>query len=111
VVAVPSTEPEAFGRVAVEAQAMGTPVVVSDLGAVPETVLAPPQTSPQERTGWRVKAGDAGALADGLGEALALRPSASDNLAMRARRHVEAHFSLEHMVLETLDVYCALIGK
>ena len=43
---VPSTEPEAFGRVAVEAQAMGAPVVVSDLGAVPETVLAPPQTSP-----------------------------------------------------------------
>jgi glycosyltransferase involved in cell wall biosynthesis len=42
VVAVPSTEPEAFGRSAVEAQAMGAPVVVSDLGAVPETVLAPP---------------------------------------------------------------------
>jgi glycosyltransferase involved in cell wall biosynthesis len=36
VVTVPSTEPEAFGRVAVEAQALGTPVVVSDLGAVPE---------------------------------------------------------------------------
>ena len=33
VVTVPSTEPEAFGRVAVEAQAMGAPVVVSDLGA------------------------------------------------------------------------------
>src|ERR671916_25728 len=44
VVTVPSTEPEAFGRSAVEAQAMGTPVVVSDLGAVPETVLAPPET-------------------------------------------------------------------
>lgn len=57
VVTVPSTEPEAFGRVAVEAQAMGTPVVVSDLGAVPETVLAPPQVSPAERTGWRVPPG------------------------------------------------------
>ena len=45
VVTVPSTEPEAFGRSAVEAQAMGTPVVVSDLGAVPETVLAPPQVA------------------------------------------------------------------
>ena len=41
VVAVPSVEPEAFGRSAVEAQALGAPVVVSDLGAVPETVLAP----------------------------------------------------------------------
>lgn len=46
VVAVPSVEPEAFGRSAVEAQALGIPVVVSDLGAVPETVLAPPTSSP-----------------------------------------------------------------
>jgi glycosyltransferase involved in cell wall biosynthesis len=111
VVTVPSTEPEAFGRVAVEAQAMGVPVVVSDLGAVPETVLAPPQTAPSERTGWRVPPGDAPALAAGLGEALALRPSARDALARRARLHVEQHFSLQTMVSETLDVYCALLGR
>jgi glycosyltransferase involved in cell wall biosynthesis len=111
VVTVPSTEPEAFGRVAVEAQAMGAPVVVSDLGAVPETVLAPPQTSPGERTGWRIPPGDAAALAAGLAEALNLRPSARDALAVRARRHVERHFSLESMVGETLDVYCALLER
>lgn len=111
VVTVPSTEPEAFGRVAVEAQAMGTPVVVSDLGAVPETVLAPPQVSPAERTGWRVPPGDAAALAAALESALSLRPSARDNLAGRARQHVERHFSLESMVSETLDVYCALLGR
>ncbi|MFJ5367812.1 glycosyltransferase family 4 protein [Bosea sp. CER48] len=111
VVAVPSTEPEAFGRVAVEAQAMGAPVVVSDLGAVPETVLAPPQVNPGERTGWRVPPGDAAALAAGLAEALALRPSARDALARRAREHVEKHFSLEAMVAETLDVYCALLER
>ncbi|HEV7259935.1 MAG TPA: glycosyltransferase family 4 protein [Bosea sp. (in: a-proteobacteria)] len=111
VVAVPSTEPEAFGRVAVEAQAMGTPVVVSDLGAVPETVLAPPQVSPGERTGWRVPPGDAPGLAAALEGALSLRPSARDNLASRARQHVERHFSLEAMVSETLDVYCALLGR
>jgi glycosyltransferase involved in cell wall biosynthesis len=111
VVAVPSTEPEAFGRVAVEAQAMGVPVVVSDLGAVPETVLAPPQTAPTERTGWRVPPGDAASLAASLAEALALRPSARDALAGRARLHVERHFSLETMIRETLDVYCALLGR
>jgi glycosyltransferase involved in cell wall biosynthesis len=111
VVTVPSTEPEAFGRVAVEAQAMGTPVVVSDLGAVPETVLAPPQCQPSERTGWRVPASDAEALADAIHEALNLRPSARDALAGRARHHVEARFSLEHMVSETLDVYQALLGQ
>lgn len=111
VVAVPSTEPEAFGRVAVEAQAMGTPVVVSDLGAVPETVLAPPQVAPGERTGWHIPPGDPAALAAGLSEALALRPSARDALARRAREHVEKHFSLESMVTETLDVYCALLER
>lgn len=111
VVTVPSTEPEAFGRVAVEAQAMGAPVVVSDLGAVPETVLAPPQVSAAERTGWRVQPGDAAALAAGLREALGLRPSAREALAMRARRHVERHFSLEAMVADTLDVYCALLER
>jgi glycosyltransferase involved in cell wall biosynthesis len=111
VVTVPSTEPEAFGRVAVEAQAMGVPVVVSDLGAVPETVLAPPQVSPGERTGWRVGPGDAAALSASLAEALALRPSAREGLARRARQHVERRFSLETMVAETLDVYSALLEK
>ncbi len=109
VVAVPSTDPEAFGRVAVEAQAMGTPVVVSDLGAVPETVLAPPQVPAGERTGWRIPPADPAALAAGLREALELRPSAREALARRARVHVERHFSLEAMVAETLDVYCALL--
>ncbi|HEX2137359.1 MAG TPA: glycosyltransferase family 4 protein [Microvirga sp.] len=108
-VAVPSTEPEAFGRSAVEAQAMGTPVVVSDLGAVPETVLSPPAVPPHERTGWRVPAGDADALAEALGAALALGATARAALAARARAHVERHFSLERMVSSTLDVYSALL--
>lgn len=109
VVAVASTEPEAFGRSAVEAQALGTPVVVSDIGAVPETVLAPPQVTPGERTGWRVPPGDAPALADALQEVLSMGASARDALALRGRRHVERHFSLERMVADTLDVYVALI--
>jgi glycosyltransferase involved in cell wall biosynthesis len=109
VVTVPSTEPEAFGRSAVEAQAMGTPVVVSDLGAVPETVLAPPAVPPHERTGWRVPPGDAGALAEAVGAALGLGASARIALGNRARAHVERHFSLERMVSGTLDVYSGLL--
>jgi glycosyltransferase involved in cell wall biosynthesis len=110
VVAVPSTEPEAFGRSAVEAQAMGTPVVVSDLGAVPETVLAPPEVAPEARTGWRVPAGDVDALAEALQTALNLGASARAALARRARDHVERNFSLEQMTRETLGVYAALLG-
>ncbi|HLJ70732.1 MAG TPA: glycosyltransferase, partial [Roseiarcus sp.] len=111
-VAVPSTEPEAFGRSAVEAQAMGAPVVVSELGAVPETVLAPPQVAAEERTGWRMPAGDAQKLAEALGHALSLGASARETLARRARAHVERHFSLEQMTRATLSVYLnALEGR
>ena len=111
VVAVPSVEPEAFGRAAVEAQALGTPVVVSDLGAVPETVLAPPDVPAAQRTGWRVPPGDAAALAAALGEALTLGASARDALARRGRAHVEANFSLDRMVGDTLGVYAGLLGR
>ncbi len=110
-VAVPSTEPEAFGRSAVEAQAMGTPVVVSDLGAASETVLSPPQVMANERTGWRVPAGDVEALANAIAEVLALGINARESLALRARRHVERNFSLDRMVTDTLDTYTTLLQR
>ncbi|MBB4303443.1 glycosyltransferase involved in cell wall biosynthesis [Rhodobium orientis] len=110
VVAVPSSEPEAFGRAAVEAQAAGRPVVVSDLGAVPETVLAPPEVAAAERTGWRVPASDPAALAGGLGEALDLDREARAALAGRATAHVRAHFSLDAMTAATLRQYERLLG-
>src|SRR5690606_17431468 len=62
-----STEPEAFGRVIVEAQAMGCPVIVANDGAVRETVVA-------GRTGWVVPPGDPEALAEAIRKALALPP-------------------------------------
>ena len=42
---------------------MGTPLVVSDLGNLAEIVLSPPDVDFARRTGWRVPAGDAKALA------------------------------------------------
>lgn len=110
-VAVPSTEPEAFGRSAVEAQAMGAPVVVSDLGAVPETVLTPPRVPDSERTGWTVPAGDARALADALKNALGLGAAARDALAQRARSHVMQHFSVEQMCAHTLAIYEEVLAR
>ena len=60
-VVAPSIEPEAFGRIAVEAQAMGALAIVSDLGAAAETVYSPPEGPAAQRTGWRTPAGDAAA--------------------------------------------------
>jgi glycosyltransferase involved in cell wall biosynthesis len=111
VATVPSTEPEAFGRIAVEAQAMGCPVVVTDHGAASETVLAPPETPDVSRTGWRVPVDNAPALADAVADALRLGASARDALALRARAHVEAHFSLAAMCRSTLDLYADLVER
>jgi glycosyltransferase involved in cell wall biosynthesis len=109
VVAVPSTEPESFGRAAVEAQAMGTPVVVSDLGALRETSLVPPHVPAPRRTGWHVPPGNPAALAAALAEALSLGAAARDGLGSRARAFVQANFSLNRMCEETLALYQRLL--
>ncbi len=103
VVVSASTEPEAFGRVAVEAQAMGRPVIASDHGGARETVL------PGE-TGWLVPPGDASALAKTLKTALALDSETREAVAVSAREHVGAHFTAERMCAETLAVYEALLA-
>jgi glycosyltransferase involved in cell wall biosynthesis len=110
-VVVPSTEPEAFGRVAVEAQAMGTPVIVSELGSLTEVVLSPPDVDFALRTGWHVPAGDAKALAAAIFEALTLGAAARDALSLRARADVLRRFSVERMKAETLATYSALIHR
>lgn len=102
---VASIEPEAFGRAAVEAQAARVPVIVSDLGAVPETVLAPPDVTEKERTGWRVPPGDSDALAAAIQTSLDQTPE--DRLALTGRGlvHASENFTVETMCAKTLDVY------
>ena len=58
VAVIASTEPEAFGRTAVEAAAMGVPVVATALGATEETVLSPPAVAPSASApvGWSRRA-------------------------------------------------------
>lgn len=102
---VASTEPEAFGRTAAEAQAMTCPVIATRIGAPQETVLAPPATSPSEQTGWLVPPGDAESLATAIGEALSLTPIDRTNLGERARSHVLSTFTLTNMCTQTLAVY------
>jgi glycosyltransferase involved in cell wall biosynthesis len=109
VVVAPATAPEAFGRVAVEAQAMGAPVIISDIGAASEVVQAPPQTPRHLATGWRTPAGDPTALAQAIVDALSLQASARDELTLRARRNVQARFSVEEMQRATLNVYKRLL--
>ncbi|HEY2539046.1 MAG TPA: glycosyltransferase family 4 protein, partial [Stellaceae bacterium] len=68
VVVSASTAAEGFGRVIVEAQAMGRPVVATDHGGARETIVP-------GVTGWLVRAGDTVALAGAIGAALSLTPA------------------------------------
>lgn len=110
VVVAPSIEPEAFGRVAVEAQAMGAAAVVADHGAARETILAPPACAPRARTGWLAAPGDAAALAAAIHDILDLGAAARDDLAAAARNHVRRNFSIERMCARTLALYEAALG-
>lgn len=110
VIVAPSTEPEAFGRSAVEGLAMGRPVVASDLGAVRETILAPPDVDESRRIGWRVPPADPVALASALTSALDLSEEARAALAPRARSHA-ALFTLESMTDATLGLYQRLLDR
>lgn len=108
---VASTAAEAFGRAAVEAQAACVPVIVSDLGAVPETVLAPPEVADEDRTGWRVPPGDPKALAEAIRHALDMSQEERLALISRARAHVTEKFSVETMCAKTLAVYERLLAR
>jgi glycosyltransferase involved in cell wall biosynthesis len=110
VAVIASIEPEAFGRTAAEAQMMETPVIATDIGAPPETVLSAPRVGAGEATGWLVPPGDAGRLAEALSTALNLPPEARKGMGERARRHAAANFSLLGMKQQTLKVYDRLLG-
>ncbi len=101
-----STDPEAFGRVMVEASAMGVPVIATDHGGARETIIASP---PEQITGWLTPPGDAAALADAIGKALALTPQERSEMGERARAYVRRRYSREAMCRATLQVYLRVV--
>ncbi len=108
---VASHQPETFGRAAVEAQALKTIVIVTDLGGAGETVLAPPAVSEDQRTGWKVPPKNAEAITNAVRSALKLNESEREEILNRARLHVEERFSTERMCLETIQVYKSLLNQ
>jgi len=104
VVAMPSITPEPFGRVALEAQAMGRPVVAFDHGGATESIR-------HGETGWLATPGDADSLAAALQAALDLGPRKRKMLAATARQHIEANFSTETMCRQTIKIYRRVLGR
>jgi len=102
VVVAPSIKAEGFGRVPVEAQAMGRPVIASDVGGFRETIV-------NGQTGLLVPPGDSQRLSVALGSALDLGPEDREALAAEAKANIQARFTRERMCAATLDVYRELI--
>lgn len=109
VTVVASIEPEAFGRAAAEALAVGCPVITTDLGAPPEIVLAEPQVPAEAITGWVVPP-TADGLVPALDAALGLSLERRAAMGARAAADMRARFSLEAMKRRTLAVYDRLLG-
>jgi glycosyltransferase involved in cell wall biosynthesis len=106
---LPSLVAETFGRTSIEAQAMGCPVIVSNLGALPETI-DDAERDPANFTGWLIPAGDSDALAAKIALALGLSPDERFGIGARAHARVTALFELAQMQVKTLRVYDELLG-
>jgi len=98
-----STDPEAFGRVVIEAQAMARPVIATDHGGAVETVA-------HGVTGWRVRPGDPDELAGMLDAVLAQPTAKRMEMGTEARAMVTARFTVKAMQNATLDVYREVLG-
>lgn len=103
VVSATSTEPEAFGRTAVEAQAMGKPVIASRHGGSMETVV-------DRRTGWLVTPADPESMADALSEALRFDDT-RHLYGQNGRQWVLDNFTLTKMLKKTVSIYQGLLDK
>lgn len=102
--AAPSLEPEAFGRTAVEPQAMGRPVLAADHGAVRETVV-------DGETGWRVEPGDVHAWTRALRTALEAGPDRWAAMGAAGRARVRRLYSVDAMTDATLEVYARVLRE
>jgi glycosyltransferase involved in cell wall biosynthesis len=104
VVVSASTDPEGFGRIAIEGQAMGRPVIATDHGGAQETIV-------RGETGWLIPPADSEALCRAIREALTLEPTQRSILATRAMAHIAQNFTREKMTDGTLNVYAELLEE
>jgi glycosyltransferase involved in cell wall biosynthesis len=99
----PVIEPEAFGRGAVEAQAMGVPVIASKLGGLAETIV-------DGETGILVSPGHPEALAAAIEKLLDMSSEARAAMGMRGRDRVRRSYGKEALQASTLQIYDRLLG-
>jgi glycosyltransferase involved in cell wall biosynthesis len=101
-VVAPSVRPEAFGRIAIEAQASSKIIVATKIGGALETVI-------EEQTGFLVEPFDTQVLADVIDKILTMPKEEIEKIGLAGRKNVEDNFSNDLMCQRTIEVYKKLL--
>ena len=98
-----SIEPEAFGRVAVEAQSMEKPIIASNIGGSNETII-------DNKTGFLFHSGKIESLSKKIIEVLQLDETTLRSMGIEGRKNVVKKFNIEKMCFSTYSEYKKLIS-
>ena len=104
VVVSSSLDPEAFGRVVAEAQAMGRPTVAVNHGGAPEIIL-------DGITGWLFKPNDVDDLAEKINIALNIIENKRNKMAIESSQRIKMNFDNNFMCSKTINLYQELLNR
>ena len=102
VVVSASIEPEAFGRVAVEAQSMGKLIIASNIGGSKETII-------NKKSGFLYKFDDPRELAKSLNTAIQLTQEELKSMGNEGRKNIAKKFDVDIMCDTNLNEYKKLL--
>ena len=103
IVISPSIEPEAYGRVAVEAQSMEKLIIASNIGGSNETII-------NKKTGFLFEAGDANDLSKKIINAITMDEMSIQLMGKEGRKNVIKKFNVEKMCFSTYSEYKRLLN-
>ena len=98
-----SIEPEAFGRVAVEAQSMEKPIIASNIGGSKETIV-------DEKTGFLFDSNNAKSLSEKIIKILSMDKTSLKSIGIEARKNIIQKFNVEKMCFSTYSEYKRIIN-
>ena len=98
-----SIEPEAFGRVSVEAQSMEKPIIASNIGGSNETVI-------DEKTGFLFESNNAKSLSKKILKVLSMDEASLQSIGKEGRKNIIQKFNVEKMCFSTYSEYKRIIN-
>ena len=98
-----SIEPEAFGRVSVEAQSMEKPIIASNIGGSNETIV-------DEKTGFLFDSGSAKSLSQKILKVLTMDETSLKSIGIEGRKNIIQKFNVEKMCFSTYSEYKRLLN-